>query len=238
MTNEKIKTPDGSHSFWDVFMPGAKLGMHHFDKYDKDYVFVQMPESKAKVFLRCCVFLTIKGENQPKRFAIVHRWGKPIGGPNDKNNWEPIKGQVEEKEKLAAQRLTKTRAHEPFLNEILNYTIQREMEEEGKIHPSTVKNLTLHRNLGYTSSHTDYPEENMHFQYMIFTAEILRKDFEEAQATVYKIYKDPRTMELKKDVREKNALSLWSPQKGMSAIMGGPAGAMVRLYLRNIDLLK
>ena len=48
MTNEKIKTPDGSHSFWDVFIPGAKLGMQHFDKYDKDYVYVQMPDSKAK----------------------------------------------------------------------------------------------------------------------------------------------------------------------------------------------
>ena len=105
---------------------------------------------------------------------------------------------------MAAQRLTKTRSHVPFLNEILNYTIQRELEEEGKIHPSTVKNLTLHKDLAYTSSHSDYPEENMYFQYMIFTAEILRKDFEEAHAMVHKIYKDPRTMELKKDVREKN----------------------------------
>ena len=236
--DEKMKTPDGSHTFWNIFMPGAKLGMYHFDKYDKDYVYVQMPESKVKVFLRCCVFLTIKGEDQPKRFAIVHRWGKPIGGPNDKNNWEPIKGQVEEKEKLAAQRLTKTREHEPFLLEILKYTMQREAEEEGKIHPTSLKNLTLHRDLAYTSSHSNYPEPNMHFQYMIFTAEVSRKDFDKAQKTVHDIFMDPRTMELKKDVREKNALSLWSPQKGMSAIMGGPAGAMVRLYLRNMDLLK
>ena len=65
---EKLKTPDGSHTFWDIFTPGAKLGVYHFDKYDKDYVYVQMPESKAKIFLRCCVFLTIKGHLVPPAF--------------------------------------------------------------------------------------------------------------------------------------------------------------------------
>lgn len=232
--NEKIKTPDGSHAFWDIFMPGSKLGVYHFDKYDKDYVYVEMPQSKAKVFLRCCVFLTIKGDNK-KAFAIVHRWNKPIGGPADHNNWEPIKGQVEKKEMLAAKRLVGGKEHNPFLNEILEYTIQREIEEESKIFPCSLKNLQLQRELAYTSRHGDYPEANMYFQYMIFTAEISRKDFEAAQERVSAVWEDPRSMNLRKDEREKNALSLWSPQKGLKAIMGGPAGALVRLYLRHLN---
>ena len=234
-TNEKIKTPDGSHAFWDIFMPGAKLGVYHFDKYDKDYVYVEMPHSKAKVFLRCCVFLTIKGESN-KGFAIVHRWNKPIGGPTDHNNWEPIKGQVEKKEMLAAKRLVGgNKDHTPFLNEILEYTIQREVEEESKIFPCSLKNLKLHRELAYTSRHGNYPEDAMHFQYMIFTAQISRKEFEAAQERVSTVWEDPRSINLRKDEREKNALSLWSPQKGLKAIMGGPAGALVRLYLRHLN---
>ena len=233
---EKLKTPDGSHTFWDIFTPGAKLGVYHFDKYDKDYVYVQMPESKAKVFLRCCVFLTIKGENNPKGFAIVHRWNKSIGGPSDHNNWEPIKGQVEKKEMLAAKRLVGgNKDHEPFLNEILEYTIQREVEEESKIFPCSLKKLKLHRDLAYTSRHGDYPEANMHFQYMIFTAEISRKDFDAAQERVHAVWADPRSINLRKDEREKNGLDLWSTQKGLKAIMGGPAGALVRLYLRHLN---
>jgi len=233
---EKLKTPDGSHTFWDIFTPGAKLGVYHFDKYDKDYVYVQMPESKAKIFLRCCVFLTIKGENNPKGFAIVHRWNKPLGGSKDHNNWEPIKGQVEKKEMLAAKRLVGgNKDHEPFLNEILEYTIQREVEEESKILPCSIKNLKLHRNLAYTSTHSDYPEANMYFQYMIFSAEISRKDFEAAQERVHAVWVDPRSVNLRKDEREKNGLGLWTPQKGLKAIMGGPAGALVRLYLRHLN---
>ena len=233
---EKLKTPDGSHTFWDIFTPGAKLDVYHFDKYDKDYVYVQMPESKAKIFLRCCVFLTIKGENNLKGFAIVHRWNKPLGGPKDHNNWEPIKGQVEKKEMLAAKRLVGgNKDHEPFLNEILEYTIQREIEEESKIFPCSLKKLTLHRELAYTSTHGDYPEPNMYFQYMIFTAEISRKDFEAAQERVHEVWTDPRSINLRKDEREKNGLSQWSPQKGLKAIMGGPAGALVRLYLRHLN---
>ena len=233
---EKLKTPDGSHTFWDIFTPGAKLGVYHFDKYDKDYVYVQMPESKAKVFLRCCVFLTIKGENNPKGFAMVHRWNKSIGGPSDHNNWEPIKGQVEKKEMLAAKRLVGgNKEHEPFLNEILEYTIQREVEEESKIFPCSLKKLKLHRDLAYTSRHGNYPEANMHFQYMIFTAEISRKDFDAAQERVHAVWADPRSINLRKDEREKNGLDLWSTQKGLKAIMGGPAGALVRLYLRHLN---
>jgi hypothetical protein len=233
--SEKLKTPDGSHTFWDIFTPGAKLGVYHFDKYDKDYVYVQMPESKAKVFVRCCVFLTIKDEHNPKAFAIVHRWNKPIGGPADHNNWEPIKGQVEQKEMLAAKRLVGgTKLHEKFLNEILFYTIQREVEEEAKILPCALKKLKLHREIAYQSTHSDYPEPNMYFQYMIFTAEISRKDFEAAQEKVHSIWTDPRSVNLRKDEREKNGLALWSPQRGLRAIMGGPAGALVRLYLRHL----
>jgi len=233
--NEKIKTPDGSHAFWDIFMPGTKLGVYHFDRFDKDYVYVEMPESKAKIFLRCCVFLTIKGEDSPKAFAIVHRWNKPIGGPKDHNNWEPIKGQVEKKEMLAAKRLVGGKEHVPFLNEVLRYTIQREIEEESKIFPCSIKKLKLQQNLAYSSTHSDYPEANMYFQYMIFTAEISRKDFEAAQERVSSVWEDPRSVNLRKDEREKNGLSLWSPQKGLKAIMGGPAGALVRLYLRHLN---
>jgi hypothetical protein len=75
----------------------------------------------------------------------------------------------------------------------------------------------------------------MYFQYMIFTAEISRKDFEAAQERVSSVWEDPRSVNLRKDEREKNGLSLWSPQKGLKAIMGGPAGALVRLYLRHLN---
>ena len=136
---------------------------------------------------------------------------------------------------LAAKRMVAgKKEHEPFLNEILRYTIQREAEEEGKILPCSLKKLTLHRDIAYTSTHSDYPEPNMHFQYMIFTAEISRKDFEKAQEKVHSLWTDPRSVNLRKDEREKNGLALWSPQKGLKAIMGGPAGALVRLYLRHL----
>ena len=137
---------------------------------------------------------------------------------------------------LAAKRLVGgNKDHEPFLNEILEYTIQREIEEESKIFPCSLKKLKLHRDLAYTSTHGDYPEPNMYFQYMIFTAEISRKDFEAAQERVHEVWTDPRSINLRKDEREKNGLSQWSPQKGLKAIMGGPAGALVRLYLRHLN---
>jgi hypothetical protein len=142
---------------------------------------------------------------------------------------------VEKKEMLAAKRLVGgNKEHDKFLNEILRYTIQREAEEEGKILPCSLKKLMLQRNMAYTSTHSDYPEPNMYFQYMIFTAEISRKDFEKAQEKVNTVWDDPRSINLRKDEREKNGLALWSPQKGLRAIMGGPAGALVRLYLRHL----
>jgi len=232
MTEETLLAPDGSHKFWNLFMPGCRLGTYHFEKYNKNYVYVQMPESKCKIFLRCVIFLTIKGTDKPDEFAIVHRFNKKLGGPTDKNNWEPIKGQVEDKERRAGQRLA-GKEHDALLNEVLRYTIYREVEEEAKIHPCSISNLKFHPEIAYTSRHGNYPEAGMHFQYMFFTGEISRKDFEVAQAKVHDMYLDPRTMNLRKDEREKNGLSLWSKRKGASALMGGPAGAMVRLYMRN-----
>jgi 8-oxo-dGTP pyrophosphatase MutT (NUDIX family) len=239
MSAEIIAVPDGSYRFWNLFASGCSLGTFCFKNYHKDYVYVLMPKSKAKVFLRCVIFLTIKGDSDKKRFAIVHRWSKPVGGPKDKNNWEPIKGQVEDKERKAAERMT-GKEYTSLLHEILRYTIQREVEEEAKIYPYQMENLTFHPELGYTSRHTDYPEKNMYFQYNVFTAEIDKKDFEKAQEKLNELASDPRSVNLPKDEREKNALAIWSPRplEGFSAIMGGTSSAIVRMYLRNIGKQK
>lgn len=235
--SERIITPCGNHNFWNIFAPNCKLGVYHFEKYNKDYVYVEMPQSKAKVFLRCVVFLTVKGKGKSKRqlnqFAIVHRWKAKIGGPLDKHNWEPIKGHVEEKELKAAQRIKGTKDHDSLLLEVLRYTIQREILEESKINPALIKNLNFLPELAYTSNHADYPEQNMYYQYIYFTAEINEKDFLEAKEKLDIAAKDPRTLLLRKDEREKNALSLWSTRKGFDSLMGGTPSAIVRLYLNN-----
>lgn len=228
---ERLSTPCGIHKFWNIFLPGCRLGVYHFNKYDKDYVYVEMP-SGAKVFLRCVVFLTIKGSNNKRRFAIVHKWKKNTNA----HTWEPIKGQVEEKEKKAAQRIA-GKEYMPLLLEILHYTIQREIEEESKINPAHIKNLKLHKEIAYTSRHGDYPQQCMNFQYMFFTAEIAEEDFEKAQKKLLSIAADPRTALLRKDEREKDDLQLWSPSKGMNYIMGGTSSAIVRLYLHNLSKL-
>jgi hypothetical protein len=231
--SERLITPCGNHKFWNIFAPDCKLGVYNFDKYNKDYVYVLMPKSKAKIFLRCVVFLTVKGKDKPYQFAIVHRWRAKIGGPLDKHNWEPIKGQVEEKELKAARRITGTKDYNSLLLEVLRYTIQREIVEESKINPALVKNLQFRPELAYTSNHADYPEQNMYYQYLYFTAEINEKDFIEAQDKLDKASKDPRTLLLRKDEREKNALALWSSRKGFESLMGGTPSAIVRLYLNN-----
>jgi 8-oxo-dGTP pyrophosphatase MutT (NUDIX family) len=200
-TGEKVTS-----NAWNVKQ--GTFGKHYFPRFGKTNLYVQLPKSKLKVFLRTAVFIRIQGtENDPLApFVVVHEWGKK----GDIAHWEPTKGQVEPDVPNFRQGMSVTPQK---LSGILRHGAYREVCEEAKITPNEIISLKIIPNLIYGGSYPDYPPD-FRFQYHIFEAVISRKTFEESQERIRQLKNHTDLNEiLPKCEKEKDGVELWNPRK-------------------------
>lgn len=229
VNDEKIKyngdkTVSKIHG-WNLFVPGIRIGAHDFKRFNKQYAYVALPHSEIRVFLRTAIFLEVVGLNKDeKQYIIVHDVGK-IGA----HTWDVPKGQVEYKEFEEI----KHRFRSPIkaLNALLKEGITRELEEEAKISIDDVTNLRLIPNLVVAGKHKDLPN-HFHYQYHIFEGQIHHSFFNKATKELERLRNNPvLTIDMPKDIIEKDNIMLWSPNQGMKNIIEGDPQKLMMLYM-------
>jgi 8-oxo-dGTP pyrophosphatase MutT (NUDIX family) len=229
VNEEKIKYLDDKsvskiHG-WNLFVPGIRIGAHDFKRFNKQYAYVALPQSEIRVFLRTAIFLEVVGLNiNEKQYVIVHDVGK-IGT----HTWDVPKGQVEYKEFEGI----KHRFRSPIngLNALLKEGISRELEEEAKISIDDVTNLRLIPNLVVAGKHRDLPN-HFHYQYHIFEGQIHYSFFAKATKELERLRNNPvLTIDMPKDIIEKDNIMLWSPNQGMKNIIDGDPQKLMILYM-------
>jgi 8-oxo-dGTP pyrophosphatase MutT (NUDIX family) len=229
LINEKIKYSGDKELVklygWNLFVPGIRIGAHDFQRFNKQYAYVALPDTQIWVFLRTAIFLKVSGgpKDEP-HYIIVHDVGK-----NGPHTWDVPKGQVEYKEFLDIKH--KFRTPQTGLQGLLKEGIRRELEEEAKIKISDVKNLKMVPYLAVAGKHKDLPK-NFHYQYYIFEGEVDYKLYEKAKQRIDKLRANPvLTIDMPKDVIEKDNITLWSPSMGLGKILNGDPEKIVRLYI-------
>lgn len=216
---------------FDIDASGISLGHHHFKKYDKDYFYVHFPQTNTIVFQRVVIFISVTGiTKSPSQFIVVRKWNAK---DDCKRCWEPIKGQVEQKEYLEVMAARGSSSWSTYmqLKKTLVLTAYREMMEEGRLNRSDIKQLKMLKGVAYCSRHSDYPKDNMFYQYQFFTAEISADAFFRSQAILREVRADPASMLLRKDEREKGDMDIWSSRKNPLLLMYGTPFSIVRIWL-------
>lgn len=210
---------------WNLFVPGIRIGAHDFKRFNKQYAYVALPQEQIWVFLRTAIFLEVVGRpNKRPQFVIVHDVGKE--GPH---TWDVPKGQVEYKEFIDIKH--KYRTPQTALHGLLKEGIRRELEEEAKISIDDVEDLKELTGLVVAGKHKDLPK-NFHYQYHIFEGKVNYKLFDKAKKQLDRLRKNPvLTINMPKDIIEKDNILLWSPSDGLGKIINGDPEKLMRLYM-------
>jgi 8-oxo-dGTP pyrophosphatase MutT (NUDIX family) len=199
----------------DVFQSGLKRGAARLPfAPHKRYFYVEHPTEGWRVYLRACTFLHETDQPfQASRFLVVKRFGAKAS----EKTWEPPKGQMEAKDTSARKSVLK----------LLHENVQREVEEEAKIHKYT--NLK-HTGLVFQGRENDYPE-NHFFQYHVFQAFVSPEEIQSALDEFEWLHEHPKAFaRLRKDKREKDDLSWFSPRS--TRLMGRWSPSIVAMYIQ------
>ena len=232
INDEKIKYTGDKHVSkmygWNLFVPGIRIGAHDFKRFNKQYAYVALPEEKIWVFLRTAIFLEVVGIPKEKsgepKFVIVHDVGK-----NTDHTWDCPKGQVEYKEFMGIKR--RFRTPQTGLHGLLKEGIRRELEEEANIDINNVIGLREVPNLVVAGKHDDLPK-NFHYQYHLFEGKINYSFYEKAKKKLDRLRENPvLTINMPKDIIEKDNIMLWSPSMGLDKIITGDPEKIVNLYM-------
>jgi hypothetical protein len=213
----------------DIFQPGLVRGSGttSFDP-EKSYFFVETPDytpsagkSGWRVYLRACCFIhEIPEEGQCvdlRRFIVVKKTGLPANG----KAWDPPKGQMEGKDAMKHPRT-------PLLK-LIETNIKREVQEESRIR--SLKGLE-YTGLVLEGVESNYPK-NTFFQYHIFRAQVATKEWMAASSELDWCRAHPAAhARMKRDYREKDALSWYSPSD--TKLIGKWAPKLVIMYLKNM----
>ena len=217
----------------DIFQPGLVRGSGttSFDP-EKSYFFVETPDytpsegkSGWRVYLRACCFI----HEQPqelgsqegqcvdfRRFIVVKKTGLPANG----KAWDPPKGQMEGKDAMKHPRTA--------LLKLLEGNVKREVEEESRIR--SLKGLE-YTGLVLQGTESNYPK-NTFFQYHIFRAQVATKEWMRASSELDWCRAHPAAhARMKRDYREKDALSWYSPSD--TKLIGKWAPKLVIMYLKS-----
>jgi len=230
--NEKIKYSGDKNVSkiygWNLYVPGIRIGAHDFQRFNKQYAYVMLPEKNIWVFLRTAIFLEVIGrpnnKNGEPQYVIVHDVGKD--GPH---TWDVPKGQVEYKEFMDIKH--KFRTPQTGLRGLLKEGIRRELEEESRISLDDVIGLKELTGLVVAGKHKDLPK-NFHYQYHLFEGKVHYSLFDKAKKKVDKLRENPLlTINMPKDIIEKDNIMLWSPSDGLNKILHGDPEKIVRLYM-------
>jgi len=210
---------------WNLFVPGIRIGAHDFKRFNKVYAYVALPKAEIRVFLRTAIFLEVIGlDSDKKHYVLVHDVGK-----SGKHTWDVPKGQVEYKEFMDIK--SKFRSPITGLHSLLKEGIRRELEEEAKISIDDVINLREIPNLVVAGKHKDLPE-HFHYQYHIFEGKVHYKFFEKAKQQLDRLRNNPiLTIDMPKDVIEKDNITLWTTSEGFDKIIEGDPMKIVTLYM-------
>lgn len=214
----------------DIFQAGLVRGSGatSFDP-EKSYFFVETPDYTAsegksgwRVYLRACCFIHEEPQGQSpcvdlRRFIVVKKTGMPANA----KAWDPPKGQMEGKD---AMKHPKT----PLLK-LIEGNIKREVEEESRIR--SLKGLE-YTGLVLEGVESNYPK-NTFFQYHIFRAQVATKEWMAASSELDWCRAHPAAhARMKRDYREKDALSWYSPSD--TKLIGKWAPKLVIMYLKNM----
>ena len=216
----------------DIFQPGLVRGSGttSFDP-EKSYFFVETPDytpsegkSGWRVYLRACCFIheqpqQPQGQGQCvdlRRFIVVKKTGMPANA----RAWDPPKGQLEGKDAMKHPRTA--------LLKLLEGNVKREVEEESRIR--SLKGLE-YTGLVLQGTESNYPK-NTFFQYHIFRAQVATKEWMRASSELDWCRAHPAAhARMKRDYREKDALSWYSPSD--TKLIGKWAPKLVIMYLKS-----
>ena len=225
---EKIGFTGIRNRGWNLYVPGILFGAHDFKRFNKQYVYVELPESRNRVFLRTATFLEVVGAPPAEAvpvYILVH--DVAIKGPR---SWDPPKGQVEYKEYEDIKAHHKT--SNARLHALLREGVRREVAEESRIDIDNVKDLREIPNLVVAGKHDDLPA-HFHYQYHIFEGKVDYKVYMKAKAKLDKLRENPHlTISMPKDIIEKDEMALWTPRDGLSMIMEGDPQKIIKLYMK------
>ena len=231
---EKIHHVGTRINGWNLYVPGCRFGSHDFKRFNKQYVYVELPESENRVFLRTATFLEVQdvpGQTYEPCYVLVHDIGTK--GPQ---SWDPPKGQVEYKEYETIQH--KHRTARAQLRALLKEGVRREVEEESRIKLEDIKGLREIPNLVVGGHHADLPN-HFQYQYHIFEGKVSYKVFQKAKAKIDNLRENPHlTVSMPKDIIEKDEVALWSPSDGLGMIMDGDPKKIMQLYMRYKNIHK
>jgi hypothetical protein len=213
----------------DIFQPGLVRGSGttSFDP-EKSYFFVETPDytpsagkSGWRVYLRACCFIHESPQEGQcvdlRRFIVVKKTGMPANA----KAWDPPKGQMEGKDAMKHPRT-------PLLK-LIEGNIRREVEEESRIR--SLKGLE-YTGLVLEGVESNYPK-NTFFQYHIFRAQVATKEWMRASSELDWCRAHPAAhARMKRDYREKDALSWYSPSD--TKLIGKWAPKLVIMYLKSI----
>jgi len=205
---------------FNVFQPGLKRGAASLPfATHKKYFYVEHPTEGWRVYLRSACFLHEMGAKfDAARFLVVKRYGASPEG----KVWEPPKGQMEGKDGLK----NKTA---PLL-EVMAENIKREVAEEAKV--EIIHGLT-HTGLVFQGKERDYPD-NHYFQYHMWQGTVSVTELNRALQRFIQLHAQPKAWErMRKDVREKDALSWFDPHH--TGLMGRWSPSLVAMYLAEYD---
>jgi len=213
----------------DIFQPGLVRGSGttSFDP-EKSYFFVETPDytpsagkSGWRVYLRACCFIHEQPEEGKcvdfSRFIVVKKTGMPANA----KAWDPPKGQMEGKDAMKHPRT-------PLLK-LIETNIRREVEEESRVR--SLKGLE-YTGLVLEGVESNYPK-NTFFQYHIFRAQVATKEWMAASSELDWCRAHPAAhARMKRDYREKDALSWYSPSD--TKLIGKWAPKLVIMYLKGV----
>jgi hypothetical protein len=213
----------------DIFQPGLVRGSGttSFDP-EKSYFFVETPDytpsagkSGWRVYLRACCFIHEQPEEGKcvdfSRFIVVKKTGMPANA----KAWDPPKGQMEGKDAMKHPRT-------PLLK-LIETNIRREVQEESRIR--SLKGLE-YTGLVLEGVESNYPK-NTFFQYHIFRAQVATKEWMAASSELDWCRAHPAAhARMKRDYREKDALSWYSPSD--TKLIGKWAPKLVIMYLKGL----
>jgi len=212
----------------DIFQPGLGRGSGttSFDP-EKSYFFVETPDytpsegkSGWRVYPQQPQELGSQGQSQCvdfSRFIVVKKTGMPANA----KAWDPPKGQMEGKDAMKHPRTA--------LLKLLEGNVKREVEEESRIR--SLKGLE-YTGLVLQGTESNYPK-NTFFQYHIFRAQVATKEWMRASSELDWCRAHPAAhARMKRDYREKDALSWYSPSD--TKLIGKWAPKLVIMYLKNM----
>ena len=203
-----------------VFQPGLIRGLERLPySPHKQYFYVEHPIEGWRVYLRAACFI-----HELYKFFIPHRFlvVKRTGADENKNSWEPPKGQMEGKDGCNPDKA---------ILQLLKENIRREVAEEAKI--TYIRELS-HTGLVLQSIESDFPP-NTYFQYHIFSGYAHPVQIQNAFQAFKWIEEHPAEFKkLRSDQREKDALT-WFHEDN-TKMMGRWSPTILKMYLNQFSL--